>query len=72
MDKAFAVLGNQGYVARYWMHELKCFGGAPDHSYDKWTGYRDISFIPESNEPKQPGQEEELPKLAIVGTDGKE
>jgi hypothetical protein len=50
MDKAFAVLGNQGYIGKWFTHNLKGYGSVPEPSVDKWMGYRDISFVPESKE----------------------
>ena len=72
MDKAFAVLGSQGYVGRWFIHNLKGHGAAPDVLTDKWLHYRDIAFIPDTKESQATQQgEEEPPKLTIVGTDGK-
>jgi hypothetical protein len=51
-DKAFAALGQDGYIGRFALPSFKKINeGMPDTKKDTWLGYRDISFIHDSKDP---------------------
>ena len=53
-DKAFAVVGTDGYIGRFEMPSFrKIFDSLPDAKTDKWHQYRDISFVHDSRDGKE-------------------
>lgn len=71
-DKAFAVVGKDGYLARYLLPSFQLLHqSTPDLKTDKWGDFRDISFVHDklSQLPEKP--EEQL-QVGVVGTDGKQ
>jgi len=45
-DRAFAVVGQDGFIGRYALPSFKKINdGMPDVKNDKWVGYRDVTFI---------------------------
>ncbi len=72
MDKAFAVVGQDGYIGRFALPSFKKINdGIPDPKSDKWVGYRDIAFVFDSKDPMKIEKPEDQLQLAVVGTDGK-
>ena len=72
MDKAFAVVGQDGYIGRFALPSFKKINdGIPDPKLDKWVGYRDIAFVFDSKDPMKIEKPEDQLQLAVVGTDGK-
>jgi hypothetical protein len=51
-DRAFAVLGADGWIARYALPTFKMILKAtlPDPKLDKWKSYKDIVFLPDTKE----------------------
>ena len=72
MDKAFAVVGQDGYIGRFALPSFKKINdGIPDPKLDKWVGYRDIAFVFDSKDPMKIEKPGDQLQLAVVGTDGK-
>jgi WD40 repeat protein len=68
-DRAFAVLGADGWIGRYALPSFKMILKAtlPDAKLDKWKSYRDIVFLPDTKEAQKNDGEMQL---CVVGTDG--
>ena len=70
-DRAFAVLGTDGWIGRYALPSFKMILKAtlPDTKLDKWKSYRDIVFLPDTKEAQKNDGEMQL---CVVGTDGEQ
>ena len=69
LDKAFAVVGTNGYIGRWRLPSFKeIFEGEADPANTKWQDYKAIDFIKEGSSASATGDTSAL-MLGVVGTD---